>query len=158
MRIIQDNNGDSWELHLGLDEYRRLRSELKIDLAMHNASGAFGGTLSTELMMSAAMFLDVLFVLCSARAANKRTRKEDFDAAFFGKATAPAREAFFGEWSDFFLNLDQTLDSKIVSNVPVGWQMVLQRGLMLQEQELGRPSTTSSSGAPESAVSNTSGT
>lgn len=158
MRMIKDNSGTPYELHIGIEEYRRVRSSLGVDLAMHNAPGKTAGTLSMEIYNSTALFLDVLFELLNCREANKKLKKADFDAAFFGDCLPIVREEFFGEWSDFFRFQGATLDARILANVPRGMEKLMSRGLEMQEEELGRKSTPLSSGTPASANSSESAT
>jgi hypothetical protein len=158
MRMIKDNQGNQYELHIGIDEYRKVRAALGVDLAMHNGPGKTAGTLSMELYNSTALFLDVLFELVNCRDANKKLKKSDFDAAFFGECLPVVREEFFGEWSDFFRFQGATLDARILENVPRGMAMLLSKGLAMQEEELGLKSIPSSSDTPEFSKLNVSAT
>lgn len=153
MQFVQDKSGRNWPLQLDVTAYRRVLSDLNIDLGLSKYPGRTGQPLTVELMESPASLLGVCWSICRFEAQKTGINQQAFEAEFFGERLPALRAAFFEEWLLFFRSLGQAQDAEAIQNILKFHALVMEKTLQEQQQELGDTSTAKSKATPESPES-----
>lgn len=155
MKIIYDSSDRAYELAITIKNYRQVKQDTGIDLALINAPGPSGQPLIADLHNSTLVLLDVLWSLVRVKAQKNKVSRDEFDAAFYGPKFADARQAFIEELELFFQTQGRVEEAAEILAVPEAERASLARILdnLKAGSSTGEPTTLSRSGAESSASS-----
>lgn len=157
MRIFKDSNRQDWQIVLNVNQIKRVRAALGVDLA-NVITLAKDGSVKVDLIDRIAndpcLLVDILWVLVEGQAKEIKVTDEQFGAALAGDSIEAATTAFLDELVDFFPGAKRLFLKKAVGlarKYSGEWTQVLEKAL--EDPELDKrieESMRSSRSSPES--------
>ena len=105
MRIFKDRNGQDWQIVLNVNQMKRIRAALGVDLVNAVALGKDGNVqadLVDRIANDPCLLVDILWVVCEEQAKEDGVSDVDFGSSLAGDAVEEATRAFLDELVDFF--------------------------------------------------------
>lgn len=130
MRRFTDNGGKSWTIELSVGAIGRVKSlsDGRFNLWEPDRLFSDGKSLQATLLLDFSTLAEVLWLLICQQAESASVTAEQFAESLGAEAILSARDAFFGEWRDFFQNL-QRPDQAMSLEKTLAWVKVAQQKL-----------------------------
>jgi hypothetical protein len=122
MRTFTDKNGREWQIDLTIGEVERVKRDSRFNLyepfapfsdpALERISIGRPTTLQDCLAGNWSTLWELVFVICEPQLKQAGVDGEEFGKAMNAKALTASRKAFWDEWHDFFLQLDEPMTAK----------------------------------------------
>jgi len=97
MHSFTDNEGREWHLVVTVNDVRRLRRDVGVDL-VEVVTGDLAGRLRSDVVL----LCDVIYALCAEQAEQAGVTDEEFGRALAGDVIDDATRALLEELADFF--------------------------------------------------------
>ena len=159
MRIFKDRDGQDWQIVLNVNQMKRIRAALGIDLVnviTLDREGAVKVDMIDRIANDPCLLVDILWVLVGEQARAISVTDEQFGAALAGESIENATRAFLDELVDFFPGAKRLFLKKAVElSRKFGGEMTEALGKALEDPELERrveESMRSSASSPASSV------
>lgn len=117
MKNFTDSIGFSWVIDLTVDSMRRIKALTGHDLTAPLALDAEKTTLSERIASDVMLRCDILFAAVSTQAATANVTDEEFGRRLTPTAMRLATEVFWGELTDFFLELGQAEVAEAIQGI-----------------------------------------
>lgn len=119
-----------WRIAFSIGLFSRVKSQFGIDLMNPNSPVREGDqtTVLMSLQLDLGRFLQALSAVLSVQLKEAGVTQEDFEESLTAESISEAREAFFGEYRDFFMSagmpttaaiMDKTLEALATAAVEV---------------------------------------
>ena len=158
MRIFKDRNGQDWQIVLNVNQMKRIRAALGIDLVnviTLDREGAVKVDMIDRIANDPCLLVDILWVLVQDQARTLNVTDEQFGTALAGDAIESATKAFLDELVDFFPGAKRLFLQKAVGlarKFGGEWNETLKKALEDPELESRvRESMNSSTSSPGSS-------
>ena len=159
MRIFKDRNGQDWQIVLNVNQMKRIRAALGVDLINVielDKDGQVRVDMIDKIANDPCLLVDILWVLVQDQARTLNVTDEQFGTALAGDAIENATKAFLDELVDFFPGAKRLFLQKAVGlarKFGGEWNETLKKALEDPELEKRvRESMNSSTSSPESSV------
>ncbi len=117
MKSFDDSKGFTWVINLTVDSMRRIKALTGHDLTAPLALNADKTTLSERIASDVMLRCDILFAAVSTQAAEAMVTDEEFGRRLSPGVMRLATEAFWGELTDFFLELGQAEVAEAIQGI-----------------------------------------
>jgi len=150
MHSFTDNEGREWHLVVTVNDVRRLRKLLGVDL-VEVVTGDLAGQLRSDVVL----LCDVIYALCAGQAERAGVTDEEFGRALAGEVIDDATRALLEELADFFPGRRGKALRAMIERIDRLEEMALELTGELEEtlEAALRATGAPSSGSPPSAVS-----
>ena len=118
MHIFTDNKNRRWEIVLNVNQMKRIRAALGIDLVnviTLDAKGEVKVDLIDRIANDPCLLVDILSILVDAQAKASGVTEEEFGTSLAGDAIEDATKAFLDELVDFFPGAKRLFLAKAVT-------------------------------------------
>jgi len=117
VKSFEDSTGFSWQIDLTVDCMRRIRSLTGYDLTAPLALDCNKQTLSERIAADVMLRCDILFAAVSVQANKLNVTDEEFGRRLSPSVMRLATDAFWGELTDFFLELGQAEVAEAIQGI-----------------------------------------